>query len=131
MFDAGDGVAHLLRAGRVIAVAEPLEQAALEAPAQRAQPLGVVAGVGRPGEGRAQGEVGEEQFAGGGGFLAAGLGELEVEPEEAQSLVGLAAGELVEIVADGGDAARGEAQGVGRGGDALRLRGSCGPHPHY
>ena len=21
--------------------------------------------------------------------------------------------------------------GVGRGGDALRLRGSCGPHPHY
>ncbi len=66
-------------------------------------------------EGRAQGQIGEEQLAGGGGVLAAGVGEFAVQAEQAQGLVGLATGELVEIVADGCDAAGRQTDGVGRG----------------
>ena len=115
--DAGDGLAHLLRAGGVVAVAEPLEQAALEAPPQVAQALRVVAGVGRLAEGRALGEVGEEQLAGGGRFEPPGGGELAIQGEQAQGLVGLAAGEFVQVVADGRNAAAGQPTQVGRRGD--------------
>ena len=46
----------------------------------------IVAAFGGGREGRAQGQIGEEQLAGGGGVLAAGLGEFAVQAEQPQGL---------------------------------------------
>ncbi len=43
----------------------------------------------------------------------------------------IGAGKASAAMAAAVDAASAGCGGVGRGGDALRLRGSCGPHPHY
>ena len=74
-------------------------------------------GVGDLGKRRPAGEVGEEQFARGGRLEAPCRGELAVEGKQAQGLIGLAAGEFVQVVADGRDAAAGQAAHFGRRGD--------------
>ena len=112
--DAGYGFAHFLRAGGVLGIAEPLEQASFEAASQGPQAFRIFTAVDGRGESRALGQVGEEQFAGAGALLPAGGGEFGVKVEEAQGLVRLAAGQFVEVVADGGDAAGGQLGHLGR-----------------
>jgi hypothetical protein len=104
-FDAGNGFPHLLRSGGILGIAEPLEETPFKAPPQRTQSLRVLSGIRGAGEGRAERQVGEEQLARGRGFLSAGFGKLGVEVEQLEGLIWLAAGQLVKIVADGGDAA--------------------------
>ena len=102
--DLGDGLAHRTRAVAGRALAQPVEQAALEAAARAAQDL--CAGVGvcsgcALGAGRgATGEVGVEQVGRAGVGLAAGGGERQVGFGQTQGLVGCAVGELFEVVAD-------------------------------
>ena len=102
--DLGDGLAHGTRAVAGRALAQPVEQAALEAAARAAQDLGGGIRVGRGGAlgaGRgATGEVGVEQVRRAGVGLAAGGGERQVGLGQAQGLVGRAVGELFEVVAD-------------------------------
>jgi hypothetical protein len=110
-FDAGHGFTHLLRAAGVVAVAEPLEQARSKRPRRRA------AASGRRGC-RRLGKAGRRERSGKNSSPAVGASSpgprrARRRGEQAQGLVGLAAGELVQVVADGRDAAAGQA-------DALR-----------
>ena len=106
--DAGDGFAHHARAGRVVGLAHPGQQTLLEADAHGAQEahfLGRVEDVGRGAARDAGAQVGEKQVALGGRLGAARHGDAGVQLGQPQWLVGGAVGQLVEVVAGGGNAA--------------------------
>ncbi len=117
-FDPVDGIAHLGRTAGVARIAQPFEQATLKSAAQGAQGARIVrATLGERCEGRTQGEVGVEQVRRARCLMPAGFDELRVEFKETQRLVGLAAGQFVEVIAQGGESPGGEAGDGRRVGD--------------
>ncbi len=112
--DRGDRLAHLGCAVAGGALAQPLEQAALEASARAAQHrLRLVGGRRRfitPR--RAQAEVGVEQLERAARGLAARRRDRVVERRQAQGLVGHALHQFLEVVAERGQRAQPDAEAV-------------------
>ena len=121
--DLGDRLAHRVRAVAVRALAQPLQQTALEAAARAAQGQHGSLGRRRPGAGVTRGwparQVGGEQVDRTGVGLAARGRQRHVRFGEAQGLVGRAVGELFQVVADHRQRAPDQRARGGVGGDRL------------